>query len=81
MFKFWKKRREAEQQRQIDQVLLAQEAEQQRKFEVVRDAHEEILALQALIFEPARPQTLEQELASVSASIEQGRREKKDFGG
>lgn len=76
MFKFWKKRREAEQQRQIDQILLAQGAEQQRKFEVVRDAQEEILALQELIFEPARPQALEQELASVSASIEQGRREK-----
>ena len=74
MFNFWKKRREAEQQRQIDQVLRAQEAEQQRKFEVVMDAQQAVLALQARIYEPARPQTLAQELASVSASIEQGRR-------
>ena len=72
MFNFWKKRREAKQQWQIDQVLRAQEAEQQRKFEVVRDVQEAILALQARIYEPARPATLQDELASVKASFERG---------
>ncbi|MEX5684776.1 hypothetical protein [Pseudomonas silesiensis] len=72
---FWKKRREAQPQRKVDQLLRAQEAEQQRKFEVVRDVQEAILALQARVYEPDRPQTLAQELARVSASIEQGRRE------
>lgn len=72
MFNFLKKRREAKQQWQIDQVLRAQEAEQQRKFEVVRDVQEAILALQARIYEPARPATLQDELASVKASFERG---------
>lgn len=57
MFNFGKKRREAE---------------QQRKFEVVRDLQEAILALQARIYEPARPATLQDELASVKASFERG---------
>ena len=74
MFNFLKKRREAKQQWQIDQVLRAQEAEQQRKFEVVRDVQEAILALQARIYEPARPATLQDELASVKASFERGLR-------
>jgi len=53
MFNFWKKRREAE---------------QQRKFEAVMDAHEAVLAL----YEPARPATLQDELAAVKASFERG---------
>lgn len=50
MFNFGKKRREAEQQRKVDQVLRAQE---------------EVLAL----YEPVRPATLQDELASVKASF------------
>jgi len=74
MFNFWKKHREAKQQRQIDQVLRAQEAEQQRKFEVVMDAQQAVLALQARIYEPAWPASLQDELASVKASIERSLR-------
>jgi hypothetical protein len=55
MFNFGKKRREAEQQRKVDQVLRAQE---------------EVLAL----YEPVRPATLQDELASVKASFERGLR-------
>lgn len=56
MFDFWKKRREAEQQRKFDQVLRAQE---------------EILALYE---QPARPATLQDELAIVQASFERALR-------
>lgn len=59
MFNFGKKRREAE---------------QQRKFEVVRDLQEAILALQARIDEPTRPATVQDELSRVKASIERGLR-------
>jgi hypothetical protein len=56
MFDFWKKRREAEQQRISDMVLQAQE---------------EVLAL----YEPARPVTLQTDLAAVKASFERGLRD------
>ena len=74
MFKFWKKRRKDKLQRQADLVQRAQEAKQQRKFEVVRDVQEAILALQARIDEPARPAALGDELAAVKASFERGLR-------
>lgn len=67
MFNFWKKRREAKQQRQVDQVLSAKEADQQRKFETVMDAHEAVL----MFYEAARPVTLQDELKAVAASFEQ----------
>jgi len=44
------------------------EAEQQRKFDQVLRAQEEILAL----YEPTRPATLQDELATVKASFERG---------
>ncbi|MNR47176.1 hypothetical protein D3C85_1662440 [compost metagenome] len=56
MFNFGKKRREAEQQRKIEQLLRTQE---------------EFLALYE---QPARPATLQDELASVKASFERGLR-------
>lgn len=71
MFNFWKKRREAKQQRQIDQVLRAQDAEQQRKIEQLLRTQQEFLALYE---QPGRPASLQDELASVSASIERGLR-------
>ena len=64
MFNFGKKRREAE---------------QQRKFEVVRDVQEAILALQARIDEPTRPATVQDELDRVKSSIERGLRDDRGY--
>ncbi|UXL41084.1 hypothetical protein N7D90_24450 (plasmid) [Pseudomonas fragi] len=72
MFNFWKKRREAEQQRKADQVLWAHDAEQQRKIEQLLRTQKEFLVLYEL---PARPATLQDELATVKASIERGLRD------
>lgn len=49
-----------------------QEAEQQRKIEQLLRTHEEFLALYE---QPARPATLQDELAAVKASFERGVRD------
>jgi len=71
MFNFWKKSRKAKQQRQADQVQRAQDAEQQRNIEQLLRTQKEFLALYE---QPARPATLQDELARVKASIERGLR-------
>lgn len=47
------------------------EAERQRKFDQVLQAQEEVLAL----YEPARPLTLQGDLAAAKASFERGLRD------